>query len=322
MNILVYLEYSGNEVRKASLSALSFARSLAEATGGDAKFLILGNDLQQVACQAATFAPVLALESPELAHPIAERFAPLIADAVRSQGADMLVAASTSQAKDVIGRAAGLLGGAMASDVIAHSLDGNELKLDRPIFAGAAVATVVVEGSPKIVTVQATAYGAATPNGSSFEISTTSVELADNQHRTKITNVETKQSLRPDVTEASVVVSGGRALRNSEDFERLIGGLADALGGGTGSSRALVDAGITPNELQVGQTGKIVAPDLYVAIGISGAVQHLAGMKNSKTVVAINNDPGAPIFEESDYGLVGDVYEVVPDLVKQLQGKH
>ncbi len=319
MDILVYLEYRGSEVRKASLSALSFAQLVAEATGGTAKFLLLGNELEQVASQAAQFAPVLVLQSPVIAFPIAERLAPVIATAVRSQGADMLVAASISQSKDILGRAAGLLGGAMASDVVAHNIVENELRFDRPIFAGAAVATVAVEGSPQIITVQASAYKAASPCSTPGEISTASVEPADIPQRVQIVKVETKQSTRPDVTEASVVVSGGRAIKNSEDFEQLVGGLADALGGGTGSSRALVDSGITSNELQVGQTGKIVAPDIYVALGISGAVQHLAGMKNSKTVVAINNDPEAPIFAEADYGLIGDVYKIVPDLIQKLQ---
>jgi len=321
MNSLVYLQHDQGEIKKASLSALSFAQSLSKATGGSAQFLLLGNELESVANQAANFAPVLVLQSPHLEHPIAERLAPVIAGAVESQGAGLLVAAATSQAKDIVGRAAGLLGGAMASDVIAHCLVDKQWRLDRPIFAGAAVATVIIEGSPQIVTIQASSYAAATPCSAPCEVSTLSAELADIPQRVQFVNVESKESLRPDVTEASAVVSGGRALKNSEDFERLVGGLADALEGGTGSSRALVDAGITANELQVGQTGKIVAPDLYVALGISGAVQHLAGMKNSKIVVAINIDPDAPIFAEADYGLVGDIYEIVPDLIRRLRAE-
>ncbi|MGI9429607.1 MAG: electron transfer flavoprotein subunit alpha/FixB family protein [Bythopirellula sp.] len=318
MNILVYLEHDRNEIKKACLSALSFAQSLTKTTGGSVQFLLFGDNLDQVVGQAANYAPVLVRQSPELELPIAERLAPLIAEAVRSQQADMLVAASTSQSKDIISRAAGLLGGAMASDVVAHSCVGEELQLDRPIFAGAAMATVVIEGSPKIVTVQGSAYEAAIPCSAPCSISPIASNIDELPQRVQVTRVESKQSSRPDVTEANIVVSGGRAFKNSADFEQLVGGLADALQGGTGSSRALVDAGITPNELQVGQTGKIIAPEIYVALGISGAVQHLAGMKNSKTVIAINNDPDAPIFEEADFGLVGDVYEIVPDLIEQL----
>ncbi len=318
MNILVYLEHDGSEVKKASLSALSFSQVLAQGPDNSVQFLLIGDNLDHVASQAAKYAPTLVLEAMELAHPIAERYAPVIADAVESQQADMLVAASTSQAKDIISRSAALLGGAMASDVVAHARVGEELQLDRPIYAGAVIATVVLKGNPQIITVQASAYEAALPSDSPFAVTPLSPNLGKVPQRVQIIDVETKRSSRPDVTEADVVVSGGRALKTSEDFEQLVGGLADALQGATGSSRALVDGGITPNELQVGQTGKIIAPEVYVALGISGAVQHLAGMKNSKTVIAINNDSEAPIFEEADYGLVGDVYAIVPDLIEQL----
>ena len=186
------------------------------------------------------------------------------------------------------------------------------------MFAGAVTARIVLHGHPQVITVRPTAFEPAEEVGAPCPI--TPVVVRDETLPDGITyeNLDSRPSHRPDVTEARVVVSGGRGIRSTEDFENLVGGGADCLDGATGSSRALVDAGITPNELQVGQTGKVVAPELYIAIGISGAVQHLAGMKNSRVIVAINTDPDAPIFEVADYGLVGDAYEVAPQLIDRL----
>jgi electron transfer flavoprotein alpha subunit len=207
----------------------------------------------------------------------------------------------------------------MASDVIGHQFQDDQLVFRRPMYAGAVTATVALSGTPQVVTVRPAAYEPADYAESPHETKKIDISAGELPNRVEWEGLDSKQTGRPDVTEANVVVSGGRALKNGDDFERIVGGLADVLQGAAGSSRALVDAGITPNELQVGQTGKIVAPDLYIALGISGAVQHLAGMKNSKIVVAVNNDPDAPIFEVADYGLVGDVYEVVPELIEKLR---
>ncbi len=318
MNILVCIEHDGLAPSHPSLSALSFAQSVAAATGGRVQWLLLGDRLEQVTNKAAEFAPVLVLQRPELAHPIAERHAPVIADVVRSQGADLLVAASTSQARDLVSRAAGLLGGAMVSDVLSHTMHEGELQLDRPIFAGSAIATVVLESAPGIVTVQAPAYAPASISTAPCEVVHLRSEL-EVPKRVEFLGRESKTGLRPDVSSAKVVVSGGRAVRTDEEFENLVGGLADVLGGAAGCSRPPVEAGIASSELQVGQTGKTVAPDLYVALGISGAVQHLSGMKHAQTIVAINNDPDAPIFDEADYGMVGDIYEIVPRIIQELK---
>jgi electron transfer flavoprotein alpha subunit len=318
MRILVLAEHDGSSLRAASLSCLGFARQVAEAAGGEAAWLVLGHNLQNVAKAAAEYAPVCAVDSPALDQVLAEPFARVIAAAARQANAELVCAASSTFAKDVVPRAAGLLSGAMASDVVRHELVDGHLQYDCPRFAGAVTATIRLLGSPQIATVRASSYEAATPLPTMQSIERLEFEAATFARRGSHEGVQTKQSSRPDVTEARVVVSGGRALKNSGDFERLVGGLADVLGGAVGSSRALVDAGITPNELQVGQTGKIIAPELYIALGISGAVQHLAGMKNSRTIVAINSDAEAPIFDVADFGLVGDVYALVPELIEKL----
>ncbi len=186
------------------------------------------------------------------------------------------------------------------------------------MYAGAVTATIVLEKLPWIITVQPAAYQAAEPLDEPGEICPLEIDGSTLPNTIEVERVESKASGRPDVTEARVVVSGGRAFPTAEDFEKYVGSLADKLGGAAGSSRVLVDAGIASNELQVGQTGKIVAPDLYIALGISGAVQHLAGMKNSKIIVAINNDREAPIFGVANYGLVGDVFEIVPEMISKL----
>jgi electron transfer flavoprotein alpha subunit len=205
------------------------------------------------------------------------------------------------------------------SDVVDVSRDGDDFIFKRVLFAGNAIANVKLEGALKCLTVRAAAFAQPerVTEPSPIENVTMGAEgLPDFIH---FEGREAKIAGRPDSTEARVVVSGGRAIKNAEDFERLIGGLADALGGAVGSSRALVDSGITPNSLQVGQTGKIVAPDLYIAVGISGAIQHLAGMKDTKVIVAINKDADAPIFEVADFALVGDAYQVVPELIEKLE---
>jgi electron transfer flavoprotein alpha subunit len=318
MRILVVLEHHGGSVRAGSRSAIGFANLVARETQGQIEGLLLGHDLDNAAGEAALCTPILAADSPALTNPLSDRYARVIADVVVERNADLLVAASTTWAKDIVGRAAGLLGGAMASDVVGHEFSDGQLLLRRPMFAGAVTATVILTGNPQIVTIRPSAYEAAAPAESPFEISALKIDDESLPDQIRFGGVESAARRRPELTESRVVVSGGRAIKNAEDYERLVGRLADRLGGAAGSSRALVDAGVTPNELQVGQTGKIVAPELYIALGISGAVQHLAGMKNAKVIVAINNDPDAPIFDMADFGLVGDIYDLVPELIEKL----
>jgi electron transfer flavoprotein alpha subunit len=320
MRVAVVAEHDGQALRAASLSCFTFANAVANATGGDVSWFILGDKIDVVAAEAALFAPAVVVDSPLLARPLADSFARAIATVARERRFDLVCAASSTFSKDVLPRAAALMGGAMASDIVGHESTAGGLTFDCPQYAGAVTATIRLIGSPQVVTVRSSAYQAARPvHAERHSIERVELSEAAFASRCHYVGSKSKTNTRPDVTEARVVVSGGRALRNSEDFERLAGGLADVLGGAVGSSRALVDAGITPNELQVGQTGKIVAPELYIALGISGAVQHLAGMRNSRTIVAINSDPDAPIFDVADFGLVGDVYELVPELIEKLK---
>jgi electron transfer flavoprotein alpha subunit len=318
MKPLVLAELDGASLRSASLSALAFAQNVAAASGDQPSWLVMGHNVGEVAAEAARYAPVLVVGAPELATPLAEPFARVIAAVVKQRGFELVAAASSTFAKDIVPRAAGLLGGAMVTDVLRHELVDGRPHYDTPRYAGAVVATIRLNGSPQLALVRASSYEAATPAAKSQPIESLTFDAATLARRGSSEPGEAKKNARPDVTEARVVVSGGRALKNSADFERLVGGLADVLGGATGSSRALVDAGIAPNDLQVGQTGKIIAPEVYIALGISGAVQHLAGMKNSRTIVAVNSDAEAPIFDVADYALVGDVYEVVPQLIQRL----
>lgn len=319
MKILVHLEHDGSTVRRGSLSALAFARDVARETGGEVSGIILGSDLDKVGSDAARYASVLIADDEVLAPASAGPHAGVIAEAVTGGGYEMVVGAATSAAKDVLGRVGGLLGGFMASDVVDHEVSDGEVLYRRPMFAGSAIAKVRLLGGPQVVTIRDSSYEPSEPALDAGSITPIEVDIASLPLGARVTGVPDPKGGRPDVTEADVVVSGGRAWKSSEDFENHVGTLADLLGGAAGSSRALVDSGITPNELQVGQTGKIVAPKLYLALGISGAVQHLAGMRNSKVIVAINEDKDAPIFQVSNYGIIGDVYEFVPQLIERLR---
>ncbi len=319
MRALVVAEHDSKTIRTGSYSAAAFAQSIATQNGGSVELLVLGHGVENFAQSAASFAPVLVADHELLAAPVADRYAAVIADVVQARGIDLVAAASTTFARDIVGRTAGLLGGAMASDVVGHEFRDGRLLLRRTMYAGAVVATVTLVGHPQIITVRPSAYSPIKPSTTPFEVHKLSLDEAKLGSSVVYEGVDSRATARPDLTEARVVVSGGRAFKNGDEFETYVGRLADRLGGACGCTRALVDSGIAPNELQVGQTGKNVAPELYIALGLSGSVQHLAGMKNSKVIVAVNNDPEAPIFEVAHYGLVADVREAVPQLIEQLK---
>ncbi len=312
---LVIAEHDQGQVKLASFSAAAFAAQV----GAPFDLLVLGSGLAATAeaLRAAGARTVLVADHAELAQPLADRYAHVIAEVARARGATLVVGAVSTFTKDVLPRAAALLDAAMVSDVIGYA--GGVFR--RAQYAGNALATVELEGAVKFATVRSAAFAAAAPSAtpSPSPVEAVAVDAAALPKHATFVSREVKKSARPDATEARIIVSGGRALKNSEDFERLVGGLADTLGAAVGSSRALVDAGITPNSLQIGQTGKIVAPELYLAVGISGAIQHMAGMKDTKIIAAINKDAEAPIFEVADYGLVADVYEAVPELIQKLK---
>jgi electron transfer flavoprotein alpha subunit len=319
--VLVIAEHHNGQLKLATLSAIGFARQVVAETGGAFEILVIGENLGALASQLGRYgaAAVITADHAWLRNPVADKYAQIIAEAARQRGASLVTGAASTYSKDILPRAAGLLDAAMLSDVVNVRREGEDYVFKRVMFAGNVIATVTLEGAVKFLTVRASAFSAATETEGVSPVVSLPVEAEKLPALIEYGGQETKIAGRPDSTEARIVVSGGRAIKNAEDFERLVGGLADALGGAVGSSRALVDAGITPNSLQVGQTGKVVAPDLYIALGISGAIQHLAGMKDTKVIVAINKDPDAPIFEVADYGLVGDVYQAVPELTEKLK---
>jgi electron transfer flavoprotein alpha subunit len=319
--ILVLAEHDDGQLKQATLSAVGFARKVVAEAGGLFEILVIGENVGGTAEQLRPYgaSSVLVADHAFLKHPVSDKYAQVIADVAKQRGMTMVVGAASTFSKDILPRAAAMLDAGMLSDVTDVRRADDDFIFKRVMFAGNVIATVKLDGAVKFLTVRAAAF-AQPPNGSeSSPVASLQVEADRLPAFIEYGGREAKVTSRPDSTEARVVVSGGRAFKNAEDFERLVGGLADALGGAVGSSRALVDAGVTPNSLQVGQTGKIVAPDLYIAIGISGAIQHLAGMKDTKVIVAINKDPDAPIFEVADFGLVGDAYQMVPELVERLR---
>ncbi|CAN7570382.1 electron transfer flavoprotein subunit alpha/FixB family protein [Pseudomonas umsongensis] len=310
MAILVFAEHDNIQLKGDTLKAVAAAVQL----GSDIHLLVVGHNASGVAEQAAAVAgvsKVILAQDPALEKPVAEALAPLLIQL----GPDYshLIAAATTTGKNLLPRVAAALDTAQISDII-EVVSSDTFK--RPIYAGNAIATVQSHDSLKVITVRVSAFDAAAATGGSASIE--SVSVPAQQIAAKVIGQELAKSERPELTAARIVVSGGRALGSAEHYQALIAPLADALGGAAGASRAAVDAGFAANDLQVGQTGKIVAPELYIAIGISGAIQHLAGMKDSKIIVAINKDEEAPIFQVADYGLVADLFEAVPQITTAL----
>jgi len=296
-------------VKDATLAAVTAGAKL-----GDVVALVAGQGAQDAADAAAEIvgvSKVLLADDAAYGHALAENVAPLIADLM--SGYDAFVAPATTTGKNIAPRVAALLDVMQISEVLSvESAD----TFTRPIYAGNAIATVKSSDAKKVLTIRGTAFEKAAAEGGSASVET--ISSSGDKGLSSFVGSEIAKSERPELTSAKIIVSGGRALQNSENFHALIEPLADKLGAGVGASRAAVDAGYVSNDYQVGQTGKIVAPEVYIAVGISGAIQHLAGMKDSKTIIAINKDEDAPIFQVADIGLVGDLYKIVPELTEKL----
>ncbi|HFZ8995312.1 TPA: electron transfer flavoprotein subunit alpha/FixB family protein [Citrobacter freundii] len=311
MTLLIVVEHENGVLASATLNAVTAASQI----GGEIHLLVAGENVAAVASAAAQIAgvsKVLIAEHQAYAHQLPENLAPLIVE--MSKEYSHLLAAATTTGKNVMPRVAALLDVDQISEIITVEAADT---FKRPVYAGNAIATVQSSAGIKVITVRATGFDAAQSTGGNA--TTENVAIVHETGQSSFVSVEQATSDRPDLSAARIVVSGGRGLQNGDNFH-LLYQLANTLGAAVGASRAAVDAGFVPNDMQVGQTGKIIAPQLYIAVGISGAIQHLAGMKDSKVIVAINKDEDAPIFQVADYGLVGDLFEVLPQLQAELSG--
>ena len=309
MKTLVWVEHEGGAVKDATLSAVTAASKL-----GEVHLLVAGEGVGAVADAAAKIAGVVKVhvaDGAAYAHALPENVAPLVVDLMGQH--DAFVAPATANGKNIAPRVAALLDVMQIAEI--RSVESED-SFTRPTYAGNAIATVQSSDAKKVITVRGTAFDKAAREGGSASVE--AVSGGGDAGLSSFLGAEISKSERPELTSAKIIVSGGRALQNSENFHSVIEPLADKLGAAVGASRAAVDAGYVPNDYQVGQTGKIVAPEVYIAVGISGAIQHLAGMKDSKTIIAINKDEDAPIFQVADIGLVGDLFKIVPELTEKL----
>ncbi len=315
-NVLIYAEHAHGKLPKATAVAVTAGKKLAAIGGGQAILAVLGTSVGDVAQAAAGLGAdkVVVVDNPLLSYHLADVTAAALAATAEATGSDTIVFAATSKGRDIAPRLAAMIDGSIASDIIDVNADGT---IVRPMWAGSVVATVELTAAKKVVSVRATAFDAS--SGSGAPIENLSVTFAAPAKAMRFGSLEETKSDRPVLTEAARVVAGGRGLKSADGFKNVLEPLCDALGAAMGASRAAVDAGYVPNDLQVGQTGKVVAPTLYIAVGISGAIQHLAGMKDSKVIVAINKDAEAPVFQVADFGLVADLFQAVPEMTEKIK---
>jgi len=316
-NVLIFAEHQHQKFSKIALVAVRAGQIIAEKTGGECHAAVLGVGIEGLAKQLAEYGVkhVYAVEDPALEHYVADAYTQALSNLALDKGLDVIVATASAVGKDLLPRVAARLDGGIACDITGVGSDGT---FERPMYAGNATATISIERPHKVVSVRATAFDAAVKSGAGA-VEKVAAKIDRGALKMKFVKFNETKSDRPVLTEARIVVSGGRGLKNGENFTTVLEPLVDAMGAAMGASRAAVDAGFVPNDLQVGQTGKVVAPELYVAVGISGAIQHLAGMKDSKVIVAINKDEEAPIFQVADYGLVADLFKAVPEMKDEVE---
>ena len=319
--ILVLAEHEKGHVKKVTLNTLAFARQLAAKTGASIDIAVLGKGVGDIAEKLRGYGAgtVHVADHAELEHPIASAWAKTLADLATSIGATVVTAPASTIGKDVLPRVAARLAAGMASDVVAIVDTAKGPAFRRPMWAGNLMGDAFIKTKTQVISVRASAFDAAEASGGSSALAAFAAQPDLAKSRVRFVKFDGVQSTRPDLTEASIVVAGGRGLKPEKGGFGAIEPLADLLGAAIGASRAAVDDGYAPNDYQIGQTGKVVAPQLYFAIAISGAVQHLAGMKNSKVIVAINTRDDEPIFKVADYGLVADAFVAVPELVAKIK---
>lgn len=319
MTILAFAEQRDGKLKKNAFEIVRAARTIADQTNGQVVALLIGNSVKALGSELGGYGAhkVLAVEDPRLAWYSTTAYAKVIAEVARSIKADAVFLAATAMGKDVAPRVAIKLQAGLAVDCTALRVEGGNIIASRPVFAGKAITDISITTAVKVFSLRPNVFTAGVGDGTQAPVENFSVALSDEDFSVTVKEV-TQATGKLDVTEADIIVSGGRGLKGPENFH-IIEELAAALGGAVGASRAVVDAGWRPHDEQVGQTGKTVSPSLYIAVGISGAIQHLAGMSSSKYIVAINKDKDAPIFQVADYGIVGDAFEVVPALTKEIR---
>ncbi|MDD9935378.1 MAG: electron transfer flavoprotein subunit alpha/FixB family protein [Myxococcales bacterium] len=317
-DVLVVAELMDGGLRRNTLAAVTLAKQIAEGTGGAFDILSIGEGSKAAADEAAKFGARKVLTAEIAGGYYAEAYSPTVAEVAKG-GYGVVTATASTYGKDLLPRVAARLGAANISDIRGASVDGGNVSYVRPMYAGNVFGTVTANTDLAVVSVRQSEFDAATEAGGGSAIEEVSVTSDGAASKVEFVSLESQKSERPDLAEASTVVSGGRALKSGENFKTVLEPLVDAMGAAMGASRAAVDAGYVPGDLQVGQTGKVVAPALYVAVGISGAIQHLAGMKGSKTIVAINKDKEAPIAQVADYFLVADLFQAVPEMAEKVK---